>query len=585
VLFGSKAWLENTRGERPRRLAVFPGMPRTRKTPERPVTFSNAGKVYFPSGFTKGEMIRYYLEVAPFILPHLEDRPVTLIRFPDGVKGESFYEKNAPRHAPEWITTHQVPRRHHEGHINYILVNNAETLAWCANLGAIELHPFLHRVPKIDTPTHVAFDLDPGEGADIFTCTEVALILKDLFDGLGLQSFPKVSGSKGIQIYVPLNSAVTYDATQPFAKSVAELLEKQHPKLIVSAMSKALRRKKVMIDWSQNSQSKTTVCVYAMRAKRDEPFISMPLTWREITRARSSRDRDALDFTPDEAVRRLKKLGDLFAPVLELKQELPDAFVQLDRKAPRSRSVAQQPSEGEGAAKSLARYSAKRDFSRTAEPSAQAPARTAKGGQLRFVIQKHAASHLHYDFRLEMDGTLKSWAVPKGPPYELGVKRAAFEVEDHPIDYMNFEGTIPKGQYGGGTVMVWDVGTYELLGGSHEKGDLKLMLHGKKLKGEWHIFRIKSDQSKPMWLLAKSKVPAKPMTPRQDDMSVLTRRSMARIAADNDAQWQSNRSATSAETDAPAARPVSRRTKHKPPPRRTRRAASPKRAKSRVGKS
>ena len=560
-------------GERARGVAVFICMPRITKGRERPVTFSNAGKVYFPSGFTKGEMIRYYLEVAPFILPHLEDRPVTLIRFPEGVKGGSFYEKNAPKHTPDWVTTYKVPRRHHEGHINYVLINNAETLAWCANLGAIELHPFLHRVPKIDVPTHVAFDLDPGDGSNIFTCIEVALILKDMFDGLGLQSFPKVSGSKGIQIYVPLNTGVTYAAAQPFARSVAELLEKQHPKLIVSAMSKALRKKKVMIDWSQNSQSKTTVCVYAMRAKRDEPFISMPLTWREIARARTSKDRAALDFTPAEAVRRLKKVGDIFAPVLTLRQRLPEAFAQLEaQRAPVSRSA----TETRSSADTLARYAEKRDFTRTAEPAATRPTRRAsKNGQLRFVIQKHAARNLHYDFRLEMDGTLKSWAVPKGPPYELGVKRAAFEVEDHPIDYMNFEGTIPKGQYGGGTVMVWDTGTYELLGGSHEKGDLKLMLHGKKLKGEWHIFRIKSDQAKPMWLLAKSKVPARPMTPRQDDMSALTRRSMARIAADNDAQWQSNRVGTTAEP--PAARTVTRRTKHKPPARRIRKRATGRR--------
>jgi bifunctional non-homologous end joining protein LigD len=559
-------------GERALMVAVFLPMPRTAKAPERPVTFSNSGKVYFPSGFTKGEMIRYYLEVAPFILPHLEDRPVTLIRFPEGVKGGSFYEKNAPKHAPEWITTFEVPRRHHEGHINYILINNPETLAWCANLGAIELHPFLHRVPKIDTPTHVAFDLDPGEGSDIFTCIEVALILKDVFDGLGLESFPKVSGSKGIQIYVPLNTDVTYEATQPFAKSVAQMLEKQHPKLIVSAMSKALRKKKVMIDWSQNSRSKTTVAVYAMRAKRDEPFISMPLTWREITRAQSSKDRDALYFTPAEAMARLKKTGDIFAPALTLKQKLPEAFAQLS--AGRATATPSTPSSPK-ATKQLERYAAKRDFTRTAEPTAKAPTRKSPKGALRFVIQKHAASHLHYDFRLEMDGTLKSWAVPKGPPYELGVKRAAFEVEDHPIDYMNFEGTIPKGQYGGGTVMVWDTGTYEQLGGSHEKGDLKLMLHGKKLKGEWHIFRIKSDQAKPMWLLAKSKVPAKPMTSRQDDMSVLTRRSMARIASDNDAQWQSNRSADGNALASTVA--TNTRIKKRPPPKRSGKRAKSKR--------
>ncbi|HUR57784.1 MAG TPA: non-homologous end-joining DNA ligase, partial [Opitutaceae bacterium] len=413
-------------------------MPRPSKAPERPVSFSNPDKPYFPSGFTKGEMIRYYLEMVPHILPHLENRPVTLIRFPDGVKGGSFYEKNAPKHAPGWITTFAVPRRHHEGNINYILINNAETLAWCANLGAIELHPFLHRVPAIDRPTHVAFDLDPGEGSDIFTCCEVALILKEVFEGLGLESFPKVSGSKGIQIYVPLNTDVTYAATSPFAKSVAELLERQHPKLVVSDMSKELRRKRVLIDWSQNSQSKTTVCVYAMRGKHDEPFISMPLTWREVAKARKDRDRAALYFKPDEALQRVRKLGDLFAPVLTLKQKLPDAFQQLSPGKVRA---------------SLSRYAAKRDFTRTAEPAGEV-AGASTGPRQRFVIQKHAARNLHYDFRLEMAGTLKSWAVPKGPPYELGVKRAAFEVEDHPIDYMNFEGTIPKGQYGGGTVMV-----------------------------------------------------------------------------------------------------------------------------------
>ena len=217
----------------------------------------------------------------------------------------------------------------------------------------------------------------------------------------------------------------------------------------------------------------------------------------------------------------------------------------------------------------LTEYKKKRRFNKTPEPGPEE--KTSEFGNI-FVVQKHRATQLHYDFRLEADGVLKSWAVPKGPPYELGVKRAAFEVEDHPIDYMNFEGTIPKGQYGGGTVMVWDIGTYELLGGSHEKGDLKLRLHGKKLKGEWHIFRIKSDQAKPMWLLAKSKEPAPPLTPRQDDMSVLTRRSMARIAADNDAQWQSNRAMRS--DDLPDAPKPARRAKVGPPARKTRKGTA-----------
>lgn len=540
-------------------------MARTTKSSDRPVSFTNPGKLYFPSGFTKGEMIRYYLDVAPYILPHLENRPVTLIRFPDGVRGESFYEKNAPAHAPDWVTTFPVPRRHREGHINYILINNPETLAWCANLGAIELHPFLHRAPEIDVPTHVAFDLDPGEGADIFTCIEVALRLKEVFDGLGLESFPKVSGSKGVQVYVPLNSGASYDATQPFAKSVAALLEREHPDLIVSAMSKALRKKKVMIDWSQNSPSKTTVCVYSLRGKRDEPFVSMPLSWREVQKAQADRDRAALDFTPAEALQRLRKVGDRFAPVLTLRQRLPEAFLEL---GPRSgaRTRARSETAPERASTALERYAKKRDFNRTAEPAPTASGRKSSAGALRFVIQKHAARNLHYDFRLEMDGTLKSWAVPKGPPYEPGVKRAAFEVEDHPLDYMNFEGTIPKGQYGGGTVMVWDIGTYELLGGSHAKGDLKLRLQGRKLKGEWHLFRIRTEDAKPVWLLVKSGAAAKPVSARRDDMSVLTRRSMARIAADNDAQWQSNR-AEAGETDVETAA-VTSRAKRKPPVRR-----------------
>jgi bifunctional non-homologous end joining protein LigD len=354
-------------------------------------------------------------------------------------------------------------------------------------------------------------------------------LLKDVFDKLGLESYPKVSGSKGLQLYIPLNTPVTYDATSPFAKTVAELMAREHPKLIVSEMSKALRKRRVMIDWSQNSESKTTVCAYSLRGKHDEPFVSMPVTWEELDRAARKKDRDALFFSPADALKRVEKFGDLFAPVLTKKQRLPKAFLKLP-------AAVTKPVRA-----SLERYAEKRDFTQTAEPRAVIPRASGKGGPRRFVIQKHAASHLHFDFRLEMNGTLKSWAVPKGVPYDLGVKRSAFEVEDHPISYIDFEGTIPKGQYGGGTVMVWDIGTYELLGGDWQKGDLKLLLHGKKLKGEWHLFRIRSDKAKPVWLIAKSGKAMKPLSAKQEDSSVLTKRSMARIAADNDKEWQSNR--------------------------------------------
>jgi bifunctional non-homologous end joining protein LigD len=487
------------------------------------VKFTNEGKVMFPKdGFTKGQMVHYYIDVAAYILPHLKDRPVTLIRFPDGVDGKKFYEKNAPGFTPDWVSTFGVSRRQAEGKIDYIVINDVRTLAWCANLAAIELHPFLHRIAHLDRPTAVAFDLDPGEGADLSTCASAAFLVKGILDRLGLKSFPKVSGSKGLQLYVPLNTSVTYESTAAFAKAVAELLEQQNPKLIVSNMAKERRRGRVLIDWSQNSGSKTTVAVYSMRGKREEPFVSMPVTWDELKRCMKTGRSDALYFGPVAALKRLRRVGDLFAPVLKLKQALPKEF----------------GSSRVPAASGLERYGEKRDFSKTREPAPVA-ARPSRGSGGRFVIQKHAASHLHYDFRLEMDGTLKSWAVPKGLPMELGVKRSAFAVEDHPIGYLKFEGTIPKGQYGGGTVMVWDIGTYKLLAGDYTSGSLKLILKGKRLRGEWHMFKIRSDRGKDVWLIAKSQEAAEPISPRLDDSSVLTRRSMARIAKDNDAQWKS----------------------------------------------
>ena len=536
------------------------------------MSFTNVDKLYFPAAkFSKGDVIRYYIDVAPVLLPHFRDRPVTLIRFPEGVRGEKFYEKNAPGFAPDWVQTTHVPRSE-GGFINYILVNDVRTLAWCANLGAIELHPFLHRADDIQRPTHLAFDLDPGEGADLLTCIEVAFLVREVLAGLKLEAFPKVSGSKGLQLYVPLHTSITYDAATPFAKAVAELLHQRHPDLIVSDMLKALRVNKVLIDWSQNHEKKTTAGPYILRAKREEPFVSLPVTWDELKAAHKAGDRERLFFTPADALKRIAKHGDLFAPVLKLKQRLPASFVT----AAAPRHHVRSPK----APTALATYAAKRDFSRTAEPGPALPSRSAQGSRRRFVIQKHAASHLHYDFRLEMDDTLKSWAVPKGLPADLDVKRSAFQTEDHPIEYLSFEGTIPQGQYGGGTVMVWDIGTYDLIGGSYSKGDLKLYLSGRKLKGEWHIFRIKSDDAKPVWLIRKSGEPHKAISAKQDDQSVLTKRTMAQIAADKSAVWQSNRTAAGAasvpaETTAP-----SRRQGRPPPaekPARAARARAPRR--------
>lgn len=495
------------------------------RSPTRSVAFSNLTKVFFPaSGFTKGDLIRYYLDVAEAMIPHLRNRAVTVIRMPDGVTGEKFYEKNAPRHAPPWLETTAVAKQD-GGVTRYLVVQDARSLAWCANHGAVEFHPFLHRVTNRDRPTHAAFDLDPGEGADLLTCLEVAFILREILARLGLESYPKVSGSKGLQLYVPFNSTVRYDRVTLFAHTLAELAERQHPDLVVSRMSKALRRGKVLIDWSQNHASKTTVSVYSIRGKREEPFVSAPVGWLELERAAKSGNSDGLFFSPAKALRRLAQRGDLFAPVLTRKQKLPAIFLA-------ATATGTPPA-------SLRAYRTKRDFTRTAEP-APAPARgKTSRGRRRFVVQKHQASHLHYDFRLELDGVLKSWAVPKGLSTGLGTRRAAIQVEDHPLAYAGFEGTIPRGQYGGGTVMVLDHGTYELLSGDHANGHLKLRLAGKKFVGEWHLFRIKTETRSPTWLIVKAQKPARPLTRKQETTSVLTGRTMEQIAAAADAVWRS----------------------------------------------
>src|SRR4030095_4505194 len=322
-----------------------------RKRTKLDVSFTNLEKVFFPAtGFTKGDLIRYYVDVAPVLVPHFRDRPVTLIRMPDGVRGESFYEKNAPRHTPDWVATTIVPKSE-GGEIQYLMINDPRTLAWCANNAAIEMHPFLHRAEDLRTPTHIAFDLDPGEGANLLICVEVAFLVREVLEKLGLEAFPKVSGSKGLQLYVPLNTPVTYDSVTPFAKAIAELLHQEHRDLIVSGMSKALRTDKVFIDWSQNNQKKTTVGPYSVRGKRDEPFVSLPVTWEELARAQKAGKVERLFFSPAEALKRVKKFGDLFAPVLEQKRRLPPQFMQDPPARP-----------GKGVPRALEPYAAKRDF-------------------------------------------------------------------------------------------------------------------------------------------------------------------------------------------------------------------------------
>lgn len=288
----------------------------------RQLKLSNLTKVLYPqSGFAKRELIDYYAAIAPVLLPHLHARALTVTRWPDGVEGKSFFQKQAPAHHPSWVQTVTLPSERKP--IEYTLANDLPTLVWLANLAAIELHVPLARAQAVEQPTSLVFDLDPGAPATILECCRVALQLHGMFENLGLHSFVKTSGSKGLQVYVPLNSGdVTYEHTKPFAKAVAETLEAAQPDLVVSRMTKARRAGRVLIDWSQNDAKKTTVCVYSLRAL-ERATVSTPLTWDEVLAARDAEDPSTLAFEAAEVLRRVASSGDLFAPVLSLVQELP----------------------------------------------------------------------------------------------------------------------------------------------------------------------------------------------------------------------------------------------------------------------
>ena len=289
----------------------------------RKLSLTNLDKILYPAtGFTKGQVVDYYVRIAPVLVPHLAGRPLTMKRYPGGVDQEYFFEKNAPMHRPDWVKTAPVWSEGNKRTINYLLANDLPTLVWIANLASIELHPSLSLSTDITVPTMIVFDLDPGPPANIVQCAQVGLWVREIFDHFGLQSFPKTSGSKGLQIYVPLNTKTTYEQTKAFAHALARLLEHEHPELVVSDMKKAVRTNKVFVDWSQNDQHKTTISVYSLRA-REHPTVSTPVTWEEVEQALKEKDAGRLVFEAKDVLARVEKMGDLFEPVQKLKQKLP----------------------------------------------------------------------------------------------------------------------------------------------------------------------------------------------------------------------------------------------------------------------
>jgi bifunctional non-homologous end joining protein LigD len=289
----------------------------------RKLKLTNLEKVLYPaSGFTKGQVVDYYVRIAPYLVPHLAGRPLTMKRYPGGVEQEFFFEKNAPMHRPDWVKTAPVWSEGNKRTVNYLLANDLPTLVWIANLASIELHPSLSLAADIAAPTMIVFDLDPGPPANIVQCAQVGLWVREVFDHFGLQSFPKTSGSKGLQIYVPLNTKTTYEQTKSFAHALARLLEQEHPDLVVSDMKKVVRTNKAFVDWSQNDQHKTTISVYSLRA-REHPTVSTPVTWEEVEQALKKKDAGRLVFEAKDVLARVEKMGDLFEPVQKLKQKLP----------------------------------------------------------------------------------------------------------------------------------------------------------------------------------------------------------------------------------------------------------------------
>lgn len=449
----------------------------------RRLRLTSLDKVMYPeTGLTKGEMIAYYAEIAPTMLPHVAGRPITRKRWVNGVgtpqhPEQAFFEKHLEEHAPEWIR--RGVQHHSDGDKSYPIADSRATLVWLAQMGAIELHvPQWRFTPSGDpgNPDRMVFDLDPGEGMGLAECAEVARMVRAILQGMGLEAVPVTSGSKGIHLYTALDGAQTSEQVSAVAHELARALEADHPDLIVSSMRKSLRGGRVLIDWSQNNGKKTTIAPYSLRG-RFRPTVAAPRTWEEL------HDPDLRHLEADEVVALVAERGDPMLAVTAASADGP-----------------------------LSTYLSMRTAGATPEPMPESAWGAANDGDPRFVIQEHHARRRHYDLRLERDGVLKSWAVPKGVPESPATNHLAVQTEDHPMEYLVFEGTIPEGQYGAGSMTVWDTGTYETekwrddevivtlagrVGGPLGRVRLALIrTEGQGEKSQWLLHRMKEQHAR-----------------------------------------------------------------------------------------
>jgi bifunctional non-homologous end joining protein LigD len=448
---------------------------------------SNLAKVFWPDeGYTKGDLLAYYLNVAPLILPHLADRPLTMKRMPDGIAGPHFYEKTAPSHTPDWVQRCPVPSEDSkEGVIGYLMVQDVSSLLYVANLGCIEMHPLHSRCDSVDTPDYLFFDLDPME-ATFEAVRIVALHVKAALDALGLASFPKTSGATGIQIYVPVERGWSYHQVRDFVGTLGRVIQAADREHVTMAWKIADRTGKVFIDHNMNRRGANIAAAYSMRPEPGAT-VSTPLAWEEVETEIAPRD-----FRIDNVWERFGRIGDLFEGVRVSHQDLGAALEAVGLPSTPEVEVVRSSAQVIAASRDpdLSEYLRKRAFGPegTTEP---APAGT-RGAGNSFVIHKHRATRLHYDVRLEHDGALPSWAVPRGLPTERGDKRLAVRTEDHPLEYGSFEGTIPEGHYGAGEVRIFDDGWYEPLEWTDSK--VTFRLHGRRYPGlEFHFVKTRTD--------------------------------------------------------------------------------------------
>lgn len=436
------------------------------------VKLTNPDKVLYPAtGATKSDVFAYYTGIAEVMVPHIAGRPATRKRWPNGVEQSSFFEKQLASSAPEWLPRASIS--HRSGTTTYPIIDSADGLAWIAQQAALEVHVPQWRFVaqwtrsraeelKPGPATRLVFDLDPGEAVTMAQLAEVARAVRDLIADIGLTTFPLTSGSKGLHLYAPLDEPVSSNGATVLAKRIAQQLETSMPTLVTSTMTKSVRAGKVFLDWSQNSGSKTTIAPYSLRG-REHPTVAAPRSWEELD------DPALTQLRYDEVLARVARDGDLLAP--------------LDADAP--------------VADRLTTYRSMRDPAKTPEPVPQAKPAAGQGNT--FVIQEHHARRLHYDFRLERDGVLVSWAVPKNLPETTSVNHLAVHTEDHPLEYGTFEGDIPKGEYGAGKVVIWDSGTYDAE--KFREDEVIVNLHGSRISGRYALIQTKGDQ----WLAHRMK--------------------------------------------------------------------------------